>query len=78
LAALRNELKKRATSPEHDIAIGEVSAAEVSAREGDRQAVWQHLAKVGKWVLDTANQIGVSVAAGAITTILKYYNIPIS
>lgn len=81
LARLRNELAERAAledSPEYYVAIGEVSGAEVAARKGDRQGVWEHLARVGKWTLDIANQIGVSIAVEAIKAVFKAYNIPIS
>jgi hypothetical protein len=88
LAKLRKELLERAaseertsaeqrTSAEHYRAIGDVAAAEVAASKGDRQGVWQHLAKVGTWVLDIAKEIGVSLAAEAIKTVFKAYNIPI-
>ncbi len=90
LATLRNELVKVATSAEDHIAIGDVpaaevgiaiggvSAAEVAARNGDAQGVWQHLAKVGRWVLDAAKQIGTPVAVEAINAVFKAYKIPIS
>ena len=80
LARLRNELTERASlenSPEQYIAIGEVSGAEIAARKGDRQGVWQHLARVGKWTLDIADQIGVSLAVEAIKAVFKAHNIPI-
>jgi hypothetical protein len=76
-AAIRIELAERANSPEHYIAMGSLAEAEVAARDGDPQRVWQHLAKVGGWVLDTAKDIGKSLAVEAITTVFKAHNIPL-
>jgi NTP pyrophosphatase (non-canonical NTP hydrolase) len=81
LTELRDELLRReaiseSPSPEHYAAIGAVAEAEVAARDEDAQRVWQHLAKVGRWVLDTANEIGKSLAVEAIKAVFKAYNIP--
>jgi hypothetical protein len=88
LADLRRELLKVAASPsrliidgvseaEVGIAIGEVSAAEREAREGKPQSVSGHLAKAGRWVLDVAKEMGISLTVEAIKTAFKHYNIPI-
>lgn len=90
LASLRRELLKIATSAqghveidgvseaEVAIAIGEVGNAEKKASKGDPQGVWEHLAKVGRWVLDVAKQMGISVAVETINAVFKHYNIPLS
>ncbi len=67
LERLRVEMLSKATSPEHYVAIGAVSGAEVSAKEGNASSVLEHLKKAGKWALETANGIGIRVAAQAIT-----------
>jgi hypothetical protein len=78
LAKLGAELARRSTSAEERVAVGSVSAAELAARAGDQQDVWRQLAKAGRWALDVAKEVGVSVAVEAITAVFKYYNIPIS
>lgn len=66
LAALRAEMKKSATEPEHDMAVGAIAAAEADAKKGDETSVMDHLASAGKWALDLAVKIGVPVAIDAI------------
>jgi isopentenyldiphosphate isomerase len=66
LSALGEELKKDATEPEHDAAIGSVALAEVSAKQGSSSGTMQHLARAGKWALEVAQEIGTSVASAAI------------
>lgn len=78
LSELRVELLKTASTPEEFSAIGAISDAELAAREHDAQRVWHHLARAGRWALETANQIGISVAVETILSIFKALNIPIS
>jgi hypothetical protein len=66
LASLRREMKQAATGPDHDIAIGEIAAAEAAAQKGDSGTVLRHLKDAGKWAFDVATKIGVSVASEAI------------
>jgi hypothetical protein len=66
LSSLRSELKKEATEPEHDEAIGAIASAEKAAKEGDGPGVLTYLASAGKWALDVATKIGVSVATEAL------------
>jgi hypothetical protein len=70
LAVLRQELKKQANTPEHDIAIAEVANAEIAVKSGDRGKAIGHLRKAGKWVLGVATSIGCGVAASAIKAAL--------
>ena len=90
LTKLREELLKVATSAEDHIAVGDVTAAEMgiaigavseaetAARNRDAQAVGQHLARLGRWILDAAKKIGIPVAVEAINAVFKAYKIPIS
>lgn len=66
LSLLRTNLKEHAIEPEHDVAIGEVSQAEISAKKGDGVFVLKHLSKVGQWTLDVATRIGIPLAVEAI------------
>jgi hypothetical protein len=66
LARLRSEMKKEATEPEHDVAVGEVAAAESAAKNGDETSTLEHLKNAGKWALDLGIKIGVPVAIEAI------------
>ena len=71
LETLGKVLHEQAKTAEHRATAGAIAGAEVAARAGDQQGVWQHLAKVGRWALETANQIGVAVAAEAIKAVFK-------
>ncbi len=66
LDALRKAMKSDAISTEHDVAIGEVATAQGAASAGDGPKALQHLKSAGKWALDTATKIGVTVAAKVI------------
>ena len=66
LAALQEELsllgdamRRDSSELEHDIAIDEVAAAEVAARNGDGPSALEHLKKAGRWAWDVATKIGV-------------------
>ncbi len=66
LALLRQQLKGKATKPQHDSSIGEIANAEIAAKEGNSEKSLEHLSKTGKWVFEVATKIGVSVAAAAL------------
>jgi hypothetical protein len=66
LTQLRSAMRQEATAPEHDVAIGEVAAAEAAATEGDGSKALQHLRNAGKWAWNVATQIGVSTASAAL------------
>lgn len=66
LSSLRTTLRKRATAPEHDIAIGQVAAAEQAAKDGNGLKVLQHLKEAGKWTFECARDIGVDIASEII------------
>ncbi len=66
LSKLREHLRSFGTEPSHDIALGQVAAAEAAARAGEREKVLSHLREAGKWVPDVATKIGVSLASEAL------------
>lgn len=68
LARLRTEMRTASGgTPEEDVAIAELAQAEVAAKKGDGPSVMAHLAQVGKFALDVAKQIGIEIAARAIS-----------
>ena len=73
LPALASELPKlleamraQASDAEHEIAVGNVAAAEKAAAVGDGGKTLEYLRNAGKWTLDIAQKIGVGVAVAAI------------
>lgn len=68
LARLRAALREQPESEENDIALAEVGRASRAAEEGDQAKTLEHLRAAGKWALQTANSIGVALAAAAIKT----------
>lgn len=66
LSQLRNKLVSTAQSPEHYIAIGEVAQAETASKSKEGNKVVKHLLGAGKWVFDTAKEIGVDVVSELI------------
>ncbi len=77
LADLRRALIQSADSADRGVAVGAVSEAEIAARNGNQAGVRANLARAGRWVLDTAKEIGVDLAAEAITTALRAHNTPL-
>lgn len=65
LSRLREAMRRDSSKPEHEIAIGEVAAAEIAARDGDGPSVLEHLKRAGPWARDVATKIGVSVVSAA-------------
>jgi hypothetical protein len=66
LGELRSEMKKQATEPEHDVAVGAVAAAEAAAKKGDEKSAMDHLKSAGEWALSLGLKIGLPVAIEAI------------
>jgi hypothetical protein len=69
LVQLRTALVDRAQTTEHYVAIGAVASAEAAAKAGEQSKVDQALSSLGaagRWVFDTAKEIGVQVATGAL------------
>lgn len=72
LDQLRSALKAEAATPEQDLAVAEVAAAELAARGNDGQLAFHHLKRAGSWALDTANKIGIGVATAALKAVLGF------
>jgi hypothetical protein len=66
LTKLRENLATQAKSPEEFKAIGEVAEAEMASKDKDGNKVVKHLKSAGKWVFDTAKDIGVDVVTELI------------
>lgn len=66
LTQLRENLAAKAKSPEEFKAISEVAEAELASKDKDGNKVVRHLKDAGKWVLDTAKDIGVDVVTELI------------
>jgi hypothetical protein len=66
LSRLRQEMRKDAIEPEHDIAISEIAKAEQAAKAGNGSKAVAHLKTAGKWALDVATKVGTSLAMEAI------------
>ena len=71
LNELRISLKSIAESPEEFKALTEVAEAEKAAKKKDVNKVIQHLLNGGKWVFNTAKDIGVNVVAELINKQMK-------
>lgn len=70
LGRLRQQMKTESLEPDHDIAVGQIAAAEAAAKRGDEQGTISALRNAGEWALGVAEKIGVDVAAQAIKTAL--------
>jgi uncharacterized protein YjbI with pentapeptide repeats len=66
LETLRQALKKEASTEEHDIAIVDIGAAKRAAEAKDSGKLAESLKSAGKWALDVATKIGMSLATEAI------------
>lgn len=71
LAQLRAEMLKEATDGNHYEAIAAVAKAEDAMKKGETSGALGNLKVAGKWALDIAVKIGVSVAAKAIEGVIK-------
>jgi hypothetical protein len=66
LERLKMEMVSRAKDPSHYEAVAAIAKAEEATKEGAGSDIFNHLKGGGKWALETASKIGVSVAAKAI------------
>jgi hypothetical protein len=66
LERLQAELAKHACERDHYVALVAVSDAAADARQGKTSDAVSKLAAVGRWVVDIASKIGVTVAVEAI------------
>ena len=67
LALLRSSLHECAKSVDDDLALSDLARAEIAAKQQDGPRVMAHLAQAGRWALQVAKDIGVEVAAKAIS-----------
>lgn len=70
LAKLKAALQTSAKSDDEVVEAEMVDLAEQSARAGNGAKAFGFLQKAGKWTLSTATKIGLTVAAGVITSAL--------
>lgn len=70
LEALRQELRGRASTREHDAAVAEIGAAAEAAERGNGPEALNRLQRAGQWALGAATATGAGVAAAAIRTAL--------
>lgn len=66
LSTLQKAMKEKASSDEHDIAVGNVAMAKQAAQDKNGKMVLEKLKTAGKWALETATTIGTTVAAEVI------------
>ncbi|GAA3805867.1 hypothetical protein [Amycolatopsis tucumanensis] len=72
LEILRLELKRQATTREHDAVVAEIGAAAEAAERGDGPETLSRLQRAGKWALGAATAIGTGVAAAAIKVAIGF------
>lgn len=70
LQVLTEKLKALAADPDQYAALSEVSYAAQAAKNQDKKGTLEHLKKAGAWALQVARDIGVQVAATALTAAL--------
>jgi hypothetical protein len=66
LQILRSEMRKQASTTEHDLAIVAVGQAISAAEEGNTPSLIQRLKSAGTWAIDLATTIGAGIAVEAI------------
>jgi len=66
LSILRQAAKTKATTLDHDLALGQLAEAEAAARADDGAGTVTALKKAGSWALGIAEKISVPVAVEAI------------
>lgn len=66
LVKLKKRLIENASTPEHYIAIAEVTKAEEASKSKDGNKVVKSLLTAGKWVFNVATDIGVNIVAEII------------
>jgi len=72
LGSLRDAMREEGSEPDHDIAVGQVAAAQKAASEGDGPKALEYLKQAGQWTLGVAEKIGVGVAVAAMKSSLGY------
>jgi hypothetical protein len=70
LGELRALLKKESTTVEEDIALGRAASAQKAAEAGEQSEALGHLKKAGRWLLEVAEKMSLSVTQAAIKAAL--------
>lgn len=70
LTILMTELRTQADTPQHFMALAEVSSAELAVKGGDSNKAMSHLREAGKWVLDVATELGCGLVIETIKATL--------
>lgn len=63
LNQLRKAMREFDTEAEHVIPTAEIQKAEQAAQKKDGEALKAHLKEAGKWALDIATKIGISLVS---------------
>lgn len=66
LSKLRGEIRKIATTVEHDESLGAIAAAEKAVHDKNILAAKNHLKKAGTWALSVAEKLGIGLAVKII------------
>ncbi|MBV8265827.1 MAG: hypothetical protein JO252_05725 [Planctomycetaceae bacterium] len=66
LGRLRATMRREASEPEHDEALGAVASAEKAAKQSDGPRALEYLKAAGKWTLGIAEKIGTELAVAAM------------
>jgi hypothetical protein len=72
LQKLRAEMRKQASTTEHDRAIVTVGQAIDAAQEGNTHGVIQCLKSAGKWAIELATAISAGIAVEAIKAVGRF------
>jgi hypothetical protein len=70
LERLRQAMRQQGATPEHDVAIGAIAAAQSAAAQGDGPTALARLKDAGVWAFDVASKIGVNLATAALKSAL--------
>jgi hypothetical protein len=72
LVQLRQALIQNIEGVESVAETGAVAEAELAAKSGNREGVFNNLKRVGKWTLGIAEKVGVGLAVAAIKSAAKF------
>ncbi|MGB7439863.1 MAG: hypothetical protein WA919_02250 [Coleofasciculaceae cyanobacterium] len=70
LGQLKQEMQKNAVTSEQEDAIDEIATAEMAAQRNDASRTFKRLKKAGKWALESADELELSLAAASLRTAL--------
>ncbi|MHB8856138.1 MAG: hypothetical protein ACYC6K_05905 [Bellilinea sp.] len=72
LSELKEAMTHQAETPEHELSIGAISAAQKAAKNGDGPKAIEYLKSAGKWSFDVATKIGIGVVTALIKSELGF------